>query len=171
MSGFRATANRWLLIGLIAVGAVNPAFACSIGSGVWEQDFAQAIRSNTQVFVARLLAFRETPPPGGDGQYVNQVDYAVIEVLKGQPNSAGTLIETNPYKVTPGGVPGPSCGPWLALSSNVGHTAVVFASPSDGNRQSYLRPDPFSRLLFPGDPSSEDMLQLIRTLVEEDKSQ
>ena len=137
--------------------------ACVIGSGIPEKDLAQALDSNEEAFVVRLLSFQEAPPPPGEMYFLNQANYALVEVIKGRPDPSGTLSERNPYHPVAGQRPGPACGPWLLLPDRVGTTAIVFASRDSRVRPGYLWVDPFSRALD-GSADSKATLDLIRKL-------
>jgi len=164
--------RRITCVAILLAFSVAPSrlIACVIGSGNPEKDLAQALDSNEEVFVVRLLSFQEALPPPGEKYFLNQADYALVEVIKGRPDPSGTLSERNPYHPVAGQPPGPACGPWLLFPDRVGTTAVVFALRDSRGRQGYLWVDPFSRALDDG-PDSRATLDLIRKLQLEKEAQ
>ena len=162
---------RRIAVGLLICLCAFPAYACSIGTGLWEKDFAQAIRSNSQVFIARLISFDEVPPAAGHDYYINQMQYVMLDVIKGRPETLGTLSEQNPGHVRPGRPPGPVCGPFLTGDYNVGKTAIVFAERDVRAGRFALWAAPFSRIVDLDNPEIDEMLQQIRKLAQESNTQ
>lgn len=135
--------------------------ACSIGSGIREQDLTQSYRSSDEVFVARLTSYRVVAPAPGGRYMLRQSDYELIEAIKGRPASRGVLTETDPAAPLPGNPPGPACGPWLLGPTAVGAIALIMTRRNSLGGMDYVGIDPFSRTLDPAATPADDDLELI----------
>ncbi|WP_368562233.1 hypothetical protein [Pseudoxanthomonas sp. UTMC 1351] len=144
----------------LAVCAVD-ADACSIGSGIREQDLKRSYESSDEVFVARLTSYRVVAPPAGGKYMLRQLDYELIEAVKGQPASYGVLTEFDPYAPLPGNPPGIACGPWLISPHSEGAIALVMTRAYSQGGLDYVGIDPFSSRLDPTAGSADDDLELI----------
>ncbi len=145
------------MVPLIA-GTCAPALACSIGSGIPDDDLASAYRQNSHVFVARLTGYRKVAPPAGGIHMLLEADYELVESIKGHPAARGVLFETDPAFPLPGHPPGPACGPWLLPLREPGALALVMATEEGAGR---WRVAPFSRWLVPTGRGWDEDLDII----------
>lgn len=160
--------KRVAVLGLAAAG--TPALACSIGSGIPEDDLAEGYRQSSHVFVARLIRYRKVAPPAG-GTYMRvEADYELVEAIKGRPAAHGVLFESDPYSPLPGHAPGPACGPWLVHGGNVGTLALVMADDDGAVDARHLRVRPFSRRLSAPEQGMDEGLEIILRLHEQSAS-
>lgn len=120
------------------------------------------VASSEQVFVARISNHVLLQRLDGGPYLFSQVDYVLVESLKGEPAGTGVLVERTGIPAVEGAVPGPSCGPWIAMPQNDGQTVLVFASRVGSPEQ--LVPSHRSMLLRPGTPDSERWLDTIRSI-------
>lgn len=165
-----AMKSLWLLSILGIAGAGTPALACSIGSGIPEDDLAEGYRQSSHVFVARLIRYRKVAPPAG-GTYMRvEADYELVEAIKGRPAAHGVLFESDPYSPLPGHAPGPACGPWLVHGENVGTLALVMADDDGAVDARHLRVHPFSRRLSAPEQGMDEGLEIILRLHEHSAS-
>lgn len=156
--------SLWLLTILGIAGAAAPALACSIGSGIPEDDLAEGYRQSGHVFLARLTGYRKVAPPTGGTLMQVEADYELVEAIKGHPAPHGVLIESDTGSPLPGHPPGPACGPWLVYASNVGALALVMTW-DDGKADSrHERVNPFSWRLVPTVMGEDEKLAIIRRI-------
>lgn len=152
--------HRFILLLAALWMPVASGLACTLGSGVPEQDLPEALRSSELAFVAQLSGYSQQRPDAGGKYFLGRIGYVLLEAIKGQPESVGALIERTPYPAVDGVPPGPACGPWVATPNNQGATFLVFASRSDAT--GHLRPHPFSLRLDIKGVDSEKWLDFIR---------
>ncbi|MEL1265196.1 hypothetical protein [Pseudoxanthomonas putridarboris] len=153
-----------MLVLLAGFTGVDAARACSLGSGVLEDDLAHAFQAVDEVFVARLTSYRKVPPgPGGEYMLV-QSDYELVETLKGHPQAHGVLVEADPYSPLPGHAPGPACGPWVVHAGSVGHTALVLAHRWTDDNAGGLDVHPYSRRIDVSGTGADEVLAIVRKL-------
>jgi len=156
----------WLMVPLIA-GTCASALACSIGSGIREDDLAVAYRHSSHVFVARLTGYRKVGPPVGGTHMQLEADYELVESIKGRPAARGVLFETDWASPLPGHPPGPACGPWLLSGREPGALALVLATEEGAGR---WRVAPFSRTLIPTGRGWDEDLDIILRIHEQSTS-
>lgn len=140
--------------------------ACSIGSGVLEQDLPQVVRQSDQVFVANLAGYSQFVPFGAR-YHMGRMEYVVLETIKGDPATRGVLFESTGLPAIVGIPPAP-CGPRVVAPGNTGGTYLVFVTRYPDAIGPM--PHPLSIRLDPSTPASARLLDFVRTLPQHDST-
>lgn len=128
----------------------------------------RAVMSSDQIFIARVSGFRElSPEASGTGQperAFNEMDWTLIEALKGAPPLSGVLAE--PRRLPSDGVPPPACGPFTVTAYNQDRDMLILISMRTRLRPGTWLPSYHSAgLMQPDKPGST--LSRVRHLIRE----
>lgn len=128
----------------------------------------RAVASSDQIFIARVSGFRElSAEASGTGrpdQAFNEMDWTLVETLKGAPPASGVLAE--PRRLPRDGVPPPACGPFTVTEHHQGRDLLLLVSTRNNLRPGTWLPNYFSTwLMQPDKPGST--LSRVRHLIHE----